>query len=369
MDNLSLPIVDELVNEAQRFGYREYVQELMRSLFDARFEVAIIAAEIEVVGQDALLEAELCRVMAKRDAIRERAILVNVPIVRSAVDRLFRELRQADDLFQIGMVALCKAVDDYVDMGYGFYTFAELCIRNEISWRCQGEKRRHYSRTRRLNLKWARLRSFDDRRDADTAALAHEAAQIVVRYEGGLTNMERQVLLWLFGMADGLDGRSLKQHEVAELIGRTRSGVSLIAKRALRKVRTQLESRMDGIERASVAEPERTAANDDVVLMQEASGIVRNNECGLTADERRVLLWTYGLDERVDRQRFKTCVIAQMLDCHESTVRRMSNRAIDKVRAEFERRSGDGTAYDARPSEGSMVSSSQRRATSLIGGA
>lgn len=64
---------------------------------------------------------------------RERCIFYNMRLVLSIVQRFNTEKTLVDDLFQVGMVGLIKAIDNFnVDLGVQFSTYAVPMIIGEI---------------------------------------------------------------------------------------------------------------------------------------------------------------------------------------------------------------------------------------------
>ena len=75
----------------------------------------------------------ICQAQAGDKAAREQVITENVGLVWSIVRRFLGRGQEAEDLFQIGVIGLMKAVDKF-DMGYDvkFSTYAVPMISGEI---------------------------------------------------------------------------------------------------------------------------------------------------------------------------------------------------------------------------------------------
>ena len=154
-----------------------------------------------------------------------------------------------EDLISIGTIGLIKAVSSYrLEKNIKFATYASRCIENEILM---------YFRAGRKRAQDVSLSDLIET-GADGAALelqdavagdedlleslcARENARLLrAAVNGCLTEQERQVICLRYGLGTGVARR---QREVAQLCAISRSYVSRIEKRALERLRRELENK------------------------------------------------------------------------------------------------------------------------------
>ena len=185
---------------------------------------------------------------AKGD-LEARNILIerNLRLVAHIMKKYYAADSDQEDLISIGTIGLIKAVSTFdSSKGARLATYASRCVENEILM--------HFRSMR----KSAQDVSLSDYIEAGTDGAALSlmdvvgeetdlleqitAQEAVVRLRQGiarcLTEQERQVITMRYGL-DGIAPR--RQREVARLCGISRSYVSRIEKRALDKLRAELE--------------------------------------------------------------------------------------------------------------------------------
>ena len=181
--------------------------------------------------------------------LEARNILVerNLRLVAHVMKKYYAQTADQEDLISIGTIGLMKGVTTFdPSKGARLATYAARCVENEILM---------YFRAQRKSAQDVSLSDFIDT-GADGAPLelmdvisedrdlleeltAREAEALVRRaVEKCLTEQERQVIRLRYG----LEGEEpLRQRQVAERTGISRSYVSRIEQRALEKLRAELE--------------------------------------------------------------------------------------------------------------------------------
>ena len=181
--------------------------------------------------------------------LEARNILIerNLRLVAHIMKKYYAQTSDQEDLISIGTIGLIKAVSTFDgSKGTRLATYAARCVENEILM---------YFRSQRKSAQDVSLSDYIET-GSDGAALSlmdvvsqdadlleqvttREAARQLRRVmDTCLTQQERQVI----AMRYGLDGeRPKRQREVAQVLGISRSYISRIEKRALQKLRGQLE--------------------------------------------------------------------------------------------------------------------------------
>ena len=185
---------------------------------------------------------------AKGD-LEARNVLVerNLRLVAHVMKKYYAQTADQEDLISIGTIGLMKGVTTFdPTKGARLATYAARCVENEILM---------YFRSQRKSAQDVSLSDYIDT-GADGAPLelmdvisedrdlleelTNREAGVLVRraVETCLTEQERQVIRLRYG----LEGEEpLRQRQVAERTGISRSYVSRIEKRALEKLRAELE--------------------------------------------------------------------------------------------------------------------------------
>ena len=187
---------------------------------------------------------------AKSGDLEARNILIerNLRLVAHIMKKYYSQTSDQEDLISIGTIGLIKGISTFdPDKGARLATYAARCVENEILM---------YFRSQKKSSQDVSLSEFIET-GADGAPLQ---LMDVVSEEGDLleqfatreitwqlrsavkeclTEQEQKVIT----MRYGLDGKQpLRQREVAEKTGISRSYISRIEKRALEKLRKMLQS-------------------------------------------------------------------------------------------------------------------------------
>ena len=182
--------------------------------------------------------------MDARNTLIER----NLRLVAHIMKKYYTAASDQEDLISIGTIGLIKGIETFdSSKGARLATYAARCVENEILM---------YFRTARKSAQDISLSdSIESGSDGAPLELMDVIAedcdlleQVSSREQIGqlrkavdrcLTDCERQVILLRYG----LDGRMpRRQREVAQITGLSRSYISRIEKRALQKLRQELEA-------------------------------------------------------------------------------------------------------------------------------
>lgn len=188
-------------------------------------------------------EALITRMAAGDDAARQALITHNLRLVSHIARKYTVPGYGQDDLISIGVIGLIKAVNSYKQQsGTALGTYAARCIENEILM------------TLRASRKYRGDVSLQDSVGTDgegnditymdiLGTDSDEVDNTVIRrltlekVHGVLTSLparERLVLEMRYGLTDG---RQHPQHEVAKVLGISRSYVSRVEKKAIALLR------------------------------------------------------------------------------------------------------------------------------------
>jgi len=187
------------------------------------------------------------RMLAGDTDARNTLIEHNLRLVTHIIKKYYTKTADAEDLISIGTIGLIKGVTTYrPDKGVRLATYASRCIENEILMYFRGQKKSAQD----VSLSGGIDGEGDDDglsildTIADDADLLEDVARresvLLVRdaVERALVGREKEIIRLRYG----LDGqRPLPQREVAEKLGISRSYVSRLEKKALEKLRLELE--------------------------------------------------------------------------------------------------------------------------------
>lgn len=151
-----------------------------------------------------------------------------------------------DDLISIGAIGLIKAVRSYdLNSGTSLSTYAARCIENEIlmSLRHSRKQQNDVSLDEPLGMDGdGNTVSFSDLLGTPPDLVEDEVRRRVTLEQvkkalPTLPERERRVLMMRYGLEDGV---VRPQHEIADLLGISRSYVSRVEKHAIELIRDQL---------------------------------------------------------------------------------------------------------------------------------
>ncbi|MBQ9832667.1 MAG: RNA polymerase sporulation sigma factor SigK [Clostridia bacterium] len=176
-------------------------------------------------------------------AARAALIEHNLRLVAHIAKKYASVRRDMDDLISIGTVGLIKAVSTFKpDKGSTLATYAVRCIENEILMSLRAEKKQmgeisindtigSDKEGNKLVLSDVLGSDADDTHNAAELSIATLRLKEIMNT--ALSERERVVITLRFGLKDGC---AMPQREVAAILGISRSYVSRIEKKAIKKL-------------------------------------------------------------------------------------------------------------------------------------
>ncbi len=194
-------------------------------------------------------EEESCILRLKKGDPEARRLLIehNLRLVAHIAKKYTSPKREADDIISIGTVGLIKAVSTFnVTRGNTLATYAARCIENEILMSLRAEKKQagEVSLSEPIGkdkdgneISLAEVLGSDPEDIYRRVELSIAGEQIRKLMETMLTEREQVVLELRYGLREG---RVLPQREIAKILGISRSYVSRLEKKALKKLDCEL---------------------------------------------------------------------------------------------------------------------------------
>ena len=187
--------------------------------------------------------------LAHQGDLDARNILIerNLRLVAHIMKKYYTQTSDQEDLISIGTIGLIKGIETFnPEKGARLATYAARCVENEILmyFRAQRKSAQDVSLSDMIETgtDGAPLELMDVvSQDGDLLEQVSNrelTRQLRGKIDSCLTDQERQVIVLRYGL-DG--GPQKKQREVSAITGISRSYVSRIEKRALEKLRKELE--------------------------------------------------------------------------------------------------------------------------------
>lgn len=152
-----------------------------------------------------------------------------------------------DDLVSIGTIGLIKGINTFnPKKASKLTTYISRCIENEVLMALRLSKKTagEVSLDETIgtdkegnNMTFSDILAGDDEDIADEIALRVNIKRLYAEMEEVLTENERKILCWRYGL--GLKKKKT-QHEISKILGISRSYVSRIEKRAIKKLREKI---------------------------------------------------------------------------------------------------------------------------------
>ena len=181
--------------------------------------------------------------------LEARNILIErtLRLVAHIMKKYYAQTADQEDLISIGTIGLIKGITTFdPSKGAKLATYAARCVENEILMHFRAQKKSSndvslsdYIDTGSDGAALSLMDVVSEDEDLTEQISNREQLQMVRKLvDTCLTEQERQVISLRYGLQDG---RPLRQREVAKQTGISRSYVSRIEKRALEKLRKELE--------------------------------------------------------------------------------------------------------------------------------
>lgn len=185
---------------------------------------------------------------AAQGDLEARNILIerNLRLVAHIMKKYYAQTADQEDLISIGTIGLIKGISTFdASKGARLATYAARCVENEILMYFRAQRKSSQdvslSDTIETGADGAALSLMDvvsDERDLMETVSNREAVRALCQaINVRLSDQERQVISLRYGLQGT---QPLRQREVAQITGISRSYVSRIEKRALEKLRNAL---------------------------------------------------------------------------------------------------------------------------------
>lgn len=186
---------------------------------------------------------------AAQGDLEARNVLIerNLRLVAHIMKKYYAVTSDQEDLISIGTIGLIKGISTFdASKGARLATYAARCVENEILMHFRGEKKRgndvslsDYIETGADGTALSLMDVVSEEEDLLEKVSNREALRLLKKaVQEVLTDQERTVIVLRYGLEGGTP---LRQREVADKTGISRSYVSRIEKRALEKLRDVLE--------------------------------------------------------------------------------------------------------------------------------
>lgn len=181
--------------------------------------------------------------MEARNILIER----NLRLVAHIMKKYYAQTADQEDLISIGTIGLIKGITTFdPSKGARLATYAARCVENEILMHFRAQRKSaqdvslsDYIETGTDGAALSLMDVISDDEDlTEQISNREQICQIRHLLDTCLTEQERQVICMRYGLRGC---KALRQREVAEATGISRSYVSRIEKRALEKLRNAME--------------------------------------------------------------------------------------------------------------------------------
>ena len=181
--------------------------------------------------------------------LEARNILIerNLRLVAHIMKKYYAQTADQEDLISIGTIGLIKGIETFdASKGARLATYAARCVENEILMYFRSQKKSSQDVSLSDHIETgadgAALSLMDVISDdldlMEQVNTRQQLKQLCATIDRVLTEQERQVIVARYGLGGGAP---LRQREVAQLTGISRSYVSRIEKKALEKLRQALQ--------------------------------------------------------------------------------------------------------------------------------
>lgn len=178
-----------------------------------------------------------------KDVLIER----NLRLVAHIVKKYNQGNRDMEDLISIGTIGLIKAVNTFDSSKGRLATYASKCIENELLMMIRSEKKK----SKEISLQepigtdkegneisLLDIIESEDLDIIDTMEKKKNVSKLYDSIEKTLTKREREIIVFRYGLSDC---KEVTQREIAKKLGISRSYVSRIEKKAIKKLKANFE--------------------------------------------------------------------------------------------------------------------------------
>ena len=194
-------------------------------------------------------EEEYYLQLSAQGDLEARNILIerNLRLVAHIMKKYYAQTSDQEDLISIGTIGLIKGITTFnASKGARLATYAARCVENEILMYFRSQKKSaqdvslsDYIETGNDGTALSLMDVVGESEDLLESINTQERIRELRRaIDQSLTDQERQVVLLRYGVGGG---KPYRQREVAQLLGISRSYVSRIEKRALQRLRKELD--------------------------------------------------------------------------------------------------------------------------------
>ena len=187
--------------------------------------------------------------LAAKGDLEARNVLVerNLRLVAHIMKKYYTQTADQEDLISIGTIGLIKGISTFdASKGARLATYAARCVENEILMYFRSQKKSSqdvslsdYIETGTDGAALSLMDVVSDEEDLlETISARERIVQVRKAVEEKLDSREKQVITLRYGLHGG---KPQRQREVAKMLEISRSYVSRIEKRALRKLQEALE--------------------------------------------------------------------------------------------------------------------------------
>lgn len=182
---------------------------------------------------------------------RAKSILVehNLRLVAHIVKKYNGIGRELDDLISIGTIGLIKGISTYnMDKGTKLATYAARCIENEILMTIRADQKIKNEVSLQdpigidkegNEISLIDILGSDNDQIFDLVELKIEAAKLYKLMEKVLKQREKTIIEMRYGLCNGVNKT---QREIAKMLGISRSYVSRIEKKAIKKLSKEFQA-------------------------------------------------------------------------------------------------------------------------------
>lgn len=190
------------------------------------------------------LEKALKGDIAARHVLIER----NMRLVAHLVKKYSTADRDIEDLISVGTIGLIKAVNTFnIEKNNRLAAYASKCIENELLMMFRSEKKRARETSLYEPLgtdaegNSIRLLDIIESEGEDVLErinMEEKTGKLYHFVDSALSEREREIICLRYGLIDGVE---VTQREIAEHMGISRSYISRLEKKALKKLRDEFE--------------------------------------------------------------------------------------------------------------------------------